>query len=30
MDLAMTGKKAIVTGVSAGIGKAITWSFARD
>ena len=30
MDLAMTGKKAIVTGGSAGIGKAVTWSFARE
>jgi 3-oxoacyl-[acyl-carrier protein] reductase len=30
MDLAMTGKKAIVTGASAGIGKAITWAFARE
>jgi 3-oxoacyl-[acyl-carrier protein] reductase len=26
----MTGKKAIVTGASAGIGKAITWAFARE
>ena len=30
MDLAMTGKKAIVTGASAGIGKAVTWSLARE
>ena len=30
MDLAMTGKKAVVTGGSAGIGKAVTWSFARE
>jgi NAD(P)-dependent dehydrogenase (short-subunit alcohol dehydrogenase family) len=30
MDLAMTGKKAIVTGGSAGIGKAVTWSLARE
>ena len=30
MDLAMTGKKAIVTGASAGIGKAITWTLARE
>jgi NAD(P)-dependent dehydrogenase (short-subunit alcohol dehydrogenase family) len=30
MDLAMTGKKAIVTGASEGIGKAITRSLARE
>jgi NAD(P)-dependent dehydrogenase (short-subunit alcohol dehydrogenase family) len=30
MDLAMTGKKALVTGASAGIGKAITWALARE
>ena len=30
MDLAMTGKKAIVTGASAGIGKAVTRAFARE
>jgi NAD(P)-dependent dehydrogenase (short-subunit alcohol dehydrogenase family) len=30
MDLAMTGKKAIVTGASEGIGKAITLAFARE
>jgi NAD(P)-dependent dehydrogenase (short-subunit alcohol dehydrogenase family) len=30
MDLKMTGKKAIVTGASEGIGKAITWAFARE
>jgi NAD(P)-dependent dehydrogenase (short-subunit alcohol dehydrogenase family) len=30
MDLAMTGKKAVVTGASAGIGKAVTWAFARE
>ncbi len=30
MDLAMTGKKAIVTGASEGIGKAITRAFARE
>jgi 3-oxoacyl-[acyl-carrier protein] reductase len=30
MDLAMTGKKAIVTGASAGIGKAVTRSLARE
>jgi NAD(P)-dependent dehydrogenase (short-subunit alcohol dehydrogenase family) len=30
MDLQMTGKKAIVTGASEGIGKAITWAFARE
>jgi len=30
MDLQLTGKKAIVTGASAGIGKAITWAFARE
>jgi NAD(P)-dependent dehydrogenase (short-subunit alcohol dehydrogenase family) len=30
MDLRMTGKKAIVTGASEGIGKAITWAFARE
>src|SRR3984885_9122483 len=29
MDLGMTGKKAIVTGASEGIGKAITLAFAR-
>ena len=29
MDLAMTGKKAIVTGASEGIGKAITLALAR-
>jgi len=30
MDLRMTGKKAIVTGGSAGIDKAVTRSFARE
>jgi NAD(P)-dependent dehydrogenase (short-subunit alcohol dehydrogenase family) len=30
MDLQMTGKKALVTGASEGIGKAITWAFARE
>jgi NAD(P)-dependent dehydrogenase (short-subunit alcohol dehydrogenase family) len=30
MDLQLTGKKAIVTGASEGIGKAITWAFARE
>src|SRR6202034_2333643 len=30
MDLGMTGKKAIVTGASEGIGKAITLAFARE
>jgi NAD(P)-dependent dehydrogenase (short-subunit alcohol dehydrogenase family) len=30
MDLRMTGKKAVVTGASAGIGKAITWALARE
>ena len=30
MDLAMTGKKAVVTGASEGIGKAITLAFARE
>ena len=30
MDLAMTGKKAIVTGASEGIGKAITLALARE
>jgi NAD(P)-dependent dehydrogenase (short-subunit alcohol dehydrogenase family) len=30
MDLQMTGKKAIVTGASEGIGKAITWALARE
>jgi 3-oxoacyl-[acyl-carrier protein] reductase len=30
MDLAMTGKKAIVTGASEGIGKAITRALARE
>src|ERR1700744_771096 len=30
MDLGMTGKKAIVTGASEGIGKAIALSFARE
>jgi NAD(P)-dependent dehydrogenase (short-subunit alcohol dehydrogenase family) len=30
MDLRMIGKKAIVTGASEGIGKAITWAFARE
>lgn len=30
MDLRMTGMKAIVTGASAGIGKAVTRSFARE
>jgi len=30
MDLRMAGKKAIVTGASEGIGKAITWAFARE
>jgi NAD(P)-dependent dehydrogenase (short-subunit alcohol dehydrogenase family) len=30
MDLQMTGKKAIVTGASEGIGKAITLAFARE
>src|ERR1700692_3381031 len=29
-DLAMTGKKAIVTGASEGIGKAIALAFARE
>jgi 3-oxoacyl-[acyl-carrier protein] reductase len=30
MDLQMTGKKALVTGASEGIGKAITWAFAKE
>ncbi len=30
MDLAMAGKKAIVTGGSEGIGRAITWALARE
>jgi NAD(P)-dependent dehydrogenase (short-subunit alcohol dehydrogenase family) len=30
MDLQLTGKKAVVTGASAGIGKAVTWSLARE
>jgi len=30
MDLQMAGKKAIVTGASEGIGKAITWAFAKE
>jgi len=30
MDLRLTGKKAVVTGASAGIGKAVTWSLARE
>jgi len=30
MDLAMTDKKAIVTGASEGIGKAIAWALARE
>ena len=30
MDLRMAGKKAIVTGASEGIGKAITWAFAKE
>src|ERR1700756_1132255 len=30
MDLQMTGMKAIVTGASAGIGKAVTRSLARE
>ena len=30
MDLQMTGLKAIVTGASAGIGKAVTRSLARE
>ena len=30
MDLNMTGKKALVTGASEGIGKAITLAFARE
>jgi NAD(P)-dependent dehydrogenase (short-subunit alcohol dehydrogenase family) len=30
MDLQMNGKKAIVTGASEGIGKAIAWAFARE
>src|ERR1700756_5931513 len=30
MDLGMTGKKAIVTGASEGIGKAIALAFARE
>ncbi len=30
MDLAMTGKKALVTGASEGIGKAITLTLARE
>ncbi|HTV35944.1 MAG TPA: SDR family NAD(P)-dependent oxidoreductase [Xanthobacteraceae bacterium] len=30
MDLQMTGKKAIVTGASEGIGKAITWALAKE
>jgi NAD(P)-dependent dehydrogenase (short-subunit alcohol dehydrogenase family) len=30
MDLQMAGKKAIVTGASEGIGKAITWALARE
>ena len=30
MDLGMVGKKAIVTGASEGIGKAITWAFAKE
>ena len=30
MDLALQGKKAIVTGASAGIGKAVTRTLARE
>jgi NAD(P)-dependent dehydrogenase (short-subunit alcohol dehydrogenase family) len=30
MDLQLTGKTAVVTGASAGIGKAVTWSLARE
>ena len=30
MDLRMTGKKALVTGASEGIGKAITLAFAKE